>query len=338
MKPKRRLFLVALVALIALPFLLPSPASAETLAQKRARAHVIMGQLAALDARMEKVVERYDAATGKLDAINTRIASNRHTLDVTRYNLQLAKAVLQQHVVAMYKQRPVEMLDVVLANQSFSAMVDQLNLLHRVGSSDSNVVDSIDHYQTTIRTAQKALAVDRSAAEAVVAQRATEKAGVERELAARQSMLRGVKAEIAQLLAAQSQAAQQAAQKSGAYVPHAQPVNPDHSSIVAFAASFVGKVPYVWGGASPSGFDCSGFTMYVYSNFGVSLPHNAAMQQASVPAVPAGQEQPGDLVFFGNPAYHVGIYAGGGSIIDAPCTGRDVSYDSASGAAGFGRP
>ena len=108
--------------------------------------------------------------------------------------------------------------------------------------------------------------------------------------------------------------------------------------MVAFAESFVGKSPYVWGGASPCGFDCSGFTMYVYSNFGVGLPHNAAAQQSCATPVPSGQAQPGDLVFFGTPAYHVGIYVGGGSMVNAPHTGAYVSYGSVAGAAGFGRP
>ncbi len=179
MKRKRRLFLLALVALLALPFALPSSASADTLAQKRAHAHAIMGQLAALDAKMEKVVERYDAATGKLAAIKAHIARNQRTLNVTRYDLQMAKTMLQQRVVAMYKQRPVELLDVMLSTKSFSAMVDQLNMLHRVGSSDSTMVDSIGNYQTTIVATQKALVTDRTAAEKLVAQRATEKAGVE---------------------------------------------------------------------------------------------------------------------------------------------------------------
>ncbi len=251
----------------------------------------------------------------------------------------MAKTMLQRRVVAMYKQRPVELLDVIVSTKSFSAMVDQLNMLHRVGSSDSSMIDSIGNYRTTIVATQKALVTDRTAAVKLVAQRATEKAGVQSALAARQSMLKGVKAQIAQLIADQARAAQQAAQSAGAYVPPViGAINPDHSSVVAFAASFVGKVPYVWGGASPSGFDCSGFTMYVYSNFGVGLPHNAAAQQSCTTPVPSGQEQPGDLVFFGSPAYHVGIYAGGGSMINAPHTGAYVSYGSTAGASGFGRP
>ncbi len=340
MKRNRRLFLVALAALLVLPFVLPSVAAADTLAQKKARAHEIMGQLTTLDNRMEQVVERYDAATGKLATIDSQIAANRHTLAVTRYNLQLAKAMLDQRVVAMYKQRPVEMLDVIVQTKSFSSMVDQLNMLHRVSSSESTMVNSIASFQTTIKAAQKSLVVDQAAAQKVVAQRATEKAGVESALAARQSLLRGVKSQIAQLEAQQAQAARQSAKKSGGYVATgvATPVNPDHSSVVAFAASFVGKVPYVWGGSTPQGFDCSGFTMYCWAAFGVSLPHNAAAQQAMCAPVSAAQAQPGDLVFFGSPAYHVGIYAGGGSMIDAPHTGAMVSYGSVSGNSGFGRP
>ena len=66
----------------------------------------------------------------------------------------------------------------------------------------------------------------------------------------------------------------------------------------AIAQSCLG-VPYVWGGASRAGFDCSGLAMYCYAQIGISLPHNAAMQYASITHVAHGSEQPGDLIFFG---------------------------------------
>jgi cell wall-associated NlpC family hydrolase len=334
MKRKRT---ILLIALLVLPFAFPSSSSAETLAQKRARAHVIMAQLAVLDARMERVVERYDAATGQLAAIQSRIAKNERTLAVTRYDLQLAKATLQQRVVAIYKQRPVDLLDVIVATKSFSSMVDQLSMLDRVSSDESTMIDSIASYRTTITAAQAQLATEQVAAQALVVQRTAEKDRVEHTLAVRQSMLRGVKAQIAAIEAAQARSAEEAAVQSGAQVLKVVPVNPDHSSVVAFAESFVGKSPYVWGGASPAGFDCSGFTMYCWGQFGVSLPHNAAAQQAMCANV-TGDPQPGDLVFFGSPAYHVGLYIGGGSMVDAPHTGCYVSYGSVAGNSGFGRP
>lgn len=92
--------------------------------------------------------------------------------------------------------------------------------------------------------------------------------------------------------------------------------------IVAYARTFL-NVPYVYGGASASGFDCSGFTMYVMAHFGISLPHGSNEQYTKGTAVSYSDLQPGDLVFFCNTAYgagpttHVGIYVGGGQFIHA---------------------
>ena len=88
-------------------------------------------------------------------------------------------------------------------------------------------------------------------------------------------------------------------------------------------------VPYVWAGASPSGFDCSGLVMYAYSQVGVSLPHSAAAQYGSGVAVSRDQLQAGDLVFF-NGLGHVGIYIGGGQFVHAPHTGDVVKISSLS--------
>jgi cell wall-associated NlpC family hydrolase len=94
-------------------------------------------------------------------------------------------------------------------------------------------------------------------------------------------------------------------------------------------------VPYVWGGASRSGFDCSGFTMYVYRHIGRSLPHGATDQARRGIRVSLRDLKVGDLVFWGGGGYysHVAMYAGHGRIIEAPSAGNVVSYDRLGGAA-----
>jgi cell wall-associated NlpC family hydrolase len=82
--------------------------------------------------------------------------------------------------------------------------------------------------------------------------------------------------------------------------------------------------PYVWGSAGPGSFDCSGLTMYSWRAAGVSLPHSSAAQYNGLPHVSQSELEPGDLVFFGSPIHHVGLYIGKGLMVAAPSSGRVV--------------
>lgn len=113
-----------------------------------------------------------------------------------------------------------------------------------------------------------------------------------------------------------------------------------NSRVVSIARQFIGKTPYVWGGSTPSGFDCSGLTQYCYRQIGKSIPRNSRAQyQAGVSAgvmIPASRTdllEPGDLLFFArnkdaSRIHHVAIYAGNGRMIHAPQTGQMVSETS----------
>ena len=113
-------------------------------------------------------------------------------------------------------------------------------------------------------------------------------------------------------------------------VSHATDVANQEARIVRFARHFLG-VPYSYGGASPgSGFDCSGFTRFVYAHFGITLPHYSDAQFDRGRRVSRAGLRPGDLLFFDGLG-HVGLYVGAGRFIHAPHSGTAVSIDSLNG-------
>lgn len=105
------------------------------------------------------------------------------------------------------------------------------------------------------------------------------------------------------------------------------------AAVLEYAAQFLGT-PYVYGGSTPSGFDCSGFTSYVFKNTVGSIPRVAQAQFDATTRVSMDELLPGDLVFFGSSASsisHVGIYVGNNQFIHSPHTGDVVKYDSLTG-------
>ena len=107
------------------------------------------------------------------------------------------------------------------------------------------------------------------------------------------------------------------------------PATADPRTAVAlqFIVAQLGK-PYVWGATGPSSYDCSGLMLRAFQAAGVtSMPRVSQSQQVWATPIDAKDVQPGDLVFFGRPAYHVGVYIGGGLMIDAPFTGAYVRVD-----------
>ena len=113
-----------------------------------------------------------------------------------------------------------------------------------------------------------------------------------------------------------SQAAPKAEKKT------APPAAASGSAVIEIASRYVG-VPYVYGGTTPNGFDCSGFTSYVYAQLGINLPRSSGAQRSVGTVIPRSQAKPGDLIW--TPG-HVAIYAGGNTQIDAPRPGKTIQF------------
>ena len=345
------LFVVLGTLLLTLVFATSSFAS--PVSSKKAQLRAVQAKLQTVYHQVDMAVEKYNQATTQLDTVTSQIKENERLLKVAEYNLQVANQQLSARAEDMYRARDVGVVDVLMAANSFDDLVTQLDVMQRLGNSDVDTVKSIAAYQQDIKDRRVKLDADKKAAAKLVETAAQNKAKVEGLQSKLEQMTAGLKSEINRLQAQQAAAAKAAADAAAAQASGGStggstgggggtvvdPGGSGHSTVVGIAQRYLG-VPYVYGGASPSGFDCSGLTMYCYAQIGIGLSHGATDQQHASTPVPISALQPGDLVFFGSAAYsyHVGIYVGGGSMINAPHTGAVVSYGSVSGAWIGGRP
>ena len=350
---------VVVVAVAAGLLLASGSASADnTISSKRAQAEAIMGQVQQLGVQVDQASNAYAAANVQLAKIDTDLQSNKRNLVAARKSLGVAQGAIAGRLRDLYVNGNGDStLEVLLGSESLDDVITRLDAINRVSNQDAKVLAAVKKYRKEVETRRANLRDARTTQAQVVAERAAQKRSIENQVAEQQQLLASVKDEIVKLqaeeqqrqaeLAAQARArlqAQQAAAAAAQQAAATQSVTPNYvpdpvydpnlppahyTGAVAIALQYLG-IPYVWGGASPAtGFDCSGFVMFVYAQLGVSLPHNAAAQYGYGTPVPRDQLQPGDLVFFDGLG-HVGLYIGNGQFIHAPHTGDVVKISSLS--------
>jgi cell wall-associated NlpC family hydrolase len=331
-------------------------AGADQIKAKRNEARLAEQQLNGLYAQQDKAVEAYDAAHAKLTKVNAEIRSNHALLVAAKQNLAEARAQLAALVVSAYKGDDQDAAMYVLAAQSFTDLVDRVDVLNRTSHDESSILHRVTVAEHQVAHRQALLRRERVQARRLVRQAEAAKRRAAALISSQQAKISDLKAQITQLVGerkarlareararAAAAAAAAAAAQQPAPSPSPAPVAPvaPPSGVPVPPASSVGAqavqiamgelgVPYVWGGASPSGFDCSGLTMWVYAQLGIHLDHYTGSQWTAGVPVPYDQLAPGDLVFFEPDIGHVGIYIGNGEFIHAPHTGTVVQISSLS--------
>ena len=348
--------LTAVLVAVSLATVKTASAEPPGIAAKRAEAQDVLEQVHQIDAQLERAVESYNLANVKLDRIKTDLETNARHLVIAKSSLKNAQSHLADRLVALYVNGGDDStLEVLLGAQSLDDLLSRLDAVERVSDQDSRVLKDVTSFRAEVKLRKQRLSRARAAQARVVAEKAQYRSSIQGQLAERQRVLSSIQSEIASLEAAERlrqerleaqararlAAAQAAAVSDSGVVPDASelsssgpgvqletPAPPPsrYGGVVGIAMQYLG-VPYSWGGASPSGFDCSGFVMYVYAQVGVSLPHNAAMQFGVGSPVSRDALEPGDLVFFAGLG-HVGLYIGGGQFVHAPHTGDVVKISS----------
>lgn len=364
---KRHSFLTLLAALAALAA--ATPASADpTVSAKRAEADRVLADIRAIDTELSHAVEAYNAAQVRLEEIREDQAANRRYLEIARANLSRSQRTLRERLLALYTSADSNLAEILLGASSLDDLLARAETVERVSDQDARVIREVRTFSIEVRRRERELAAAREEQERLVAERSARRNEIESQLADRERLLASIRNEIERIQAVERERQQELAAQARERVSDSPTTEPSSSGgggssggsggtssssgsggggdnfggsigspppsryggVVGIAMRYLG-IPYRWGGASPStGFDCSGFVMYVYAQIGVSLPHNAAMQYGYGSPVSRSNLQAGDLVFF-NGLGHNGIYIGGNQFIHSPHTGDVVKISSISG-------
>ena len=293
----------------------------------------VKAKLAHLNAKSSRLGQQYDAVLQQLAVANQRLkvldketARYRKTFNAMRHQIGRLAAVA-------YEQGGASSPVALLTSETPQQVLDQSAILTELSIANANQIRQYENASRNLLNAQQSATRARAAI-----------VHIKRSLAKRIKTLNHLKAQaqalLNQLTPPQRTGTGPGGGSTGGRGTYHGPTKTQADKAVAFAYNQLG-CPYVFGGTGPcsSGFDCSGLTSSAWASAGISIPRTSYDQMASLPSVPLHTAsgaftkkylQPGDILGFASNS-HVGIYVGGGALIDAPVPGRNVEKISLSG-------
>ena len=335
---------------------------------QQAHERAVLAEVNQIGDKLQLATDQESLAAQRLVLVKQSLQRNEYRLHVARGNLHAAQKRLMARLYSLYVNGAPSTVDVLAGAHSLSQLIDRAESAQVLSNQDSALGQQALSFEHAVQARERQLKQLAQKREEALRARKAEKQTVESELgqqkrllasihttidhlqaqeaarerAARAAALERLREQAAARRAAERAAAAQTTQTQQAPTsaptiapPPGPPVigtgGAGHPQAASIALRYLG-VPYVWGGASPGGFDCSGLVMYVYAQLGISLPHYTVAQWNATE--PISSPAPGDLVFF-NGLGHVGIYIGGGEFVDAPHTGSVVRIDHLSNFGGY---
>jgi peptidoglycan DL-endopeptidase CwlO len=288
----------------------------------------IEAQIASVWATAEPLIEQYNGIHEQYNKNKAQQQALATKIEPLQRQVELGQLRVGAIAAGVYEGGEANTFNALVTSGSPGFLADQLSFIDQMARTQARQLSGVS-------TLKQQYDAQKAPLDKLVSDLAAQDA----DLAAKKKL---IDAQIAQLQALRNKAYGSSG-TTGSYRPWPCPSTylPTNGYKAAkFACSQAGK-PYVWDAAGPSSYDCSGLTLAAWQSVGVSLPHNAASQRASMPAVTRANLALGDLVFYYSDVRHVGIYVGDGKVMHAPQPGdhvRMADMDGVGPIKSFGRP
>jgi cell wall-associated NlpC family hydrolase len=334
-----------------------SETPAHKIVRLRAKAARVQRVIERMNARVESLVEDYNEVREALGRTRSEQTRTERQIAAARRRLEAARRQLGRRLWVVYTGGAPTAIGQLLGAESVHQALTTATYQERVVGADRAAIERVERLEGELRALAAELAAQRRRQERLQARLVVQRQRIEARLAAqrhylsrltkqvkraiveerrrqeelrRRALLRRLAAErAARLRTARARAALAArGVRWGGAAPVRSPAGAARQA-VAFAMAQIGK-PYVWGAAGPSAYDCSGLVLAAYRSAGIFLPRVSRAQWYAGPHVGLGELAPGDLVFFAHDVrapstiHHVGIYIGGGAMVEAPYSGARV--------------
>jgi len=293
-----------------------------------------------LDSQIEDYMMKVEQNKKLIELTENDISAAEKNITEIEGEVSTKKDMMAKRIKIMYMNNQTDYLEILLQSKSFSDLITRIESIGKIIRFDKEMLGYLDARRAEIENQKKVIQEKQKELLALKGENESKLASLNSGINSQKKLIEQAKVE-EKLFASKVDESQAQISSTMDLVQKVRNETPKYNSstgaaptfdgtVIAYASNFLG-IPYLWGGTSPStGFDCSGFTQYVYGHFGVRLGRTTYDQIKNGYGVSKNELQPGDLVFFGkvdNPT-HMGMYVGNNTYIHSPRTGDVIKVSS----------